>query len=385
MDPTDLWRQWYEMGSRMWQGPVQAGENSMMDPWGVYRQWFEGMENVREQTMQAMQGGVSGTAGMGTMPSMPMVDGEQAAETWRKAVDAAVEGWQKSADMTNEMISLAPKWQETVEQARDNLLSIEKFPTDPLEFAVQWYNATSGPYSEFVQELIEREEFLAPASQFLQNYASFYKLFRKNSEDYLKNLQVPTRGDITRVASLIVALEEKVDNVEEALEDMQDSSAADDGIEKLESELEKRLNRVESKLDGISSAVEQPADTSASDALSGRMDEMESKLERLIALLEQPSDTSATDNLDDRVDQVEGKHDQLLSSLGDLGPAVANASETNASETSTSPAPSNGAEVRATDAAKRKANDLGVDLASVNGTGADGQITVEDVRKKGDA
>ncbi len=42
------------------------------------------------------------------------------------------------------------------------------------------------------------------------------------------------------------------------------------------------------------------------------------------------------------------------------------------------------AEVDATDAARRKAEELGVDLADVQGTGADGQITVEDVRRKGE-
>ncbi len=332
MDPTDLWRRWYEMGSRMWQGPMQAGGDSMMDPWGLYRQWFEGMENVREQTMQAVQGGMSGMPGMGSMPSMPGIDTDQAAETWRKAVDATVEGWQKSADMTNELMELAPKWQEMVEQSRSNLLAIEKFPTDPLEFAVQWYNATSGPYSDFVQELIEREEFLAPASQFLQNYASLYKLFRKNSEDYLKNLQVPTRSDITRVASLIVALEEKVDHIEEALEDMQDAalelsepSAPSVSDERIEA-LEKRLDGVEGKLDRLITAVE---NAPAANTVAG----------------ESPNGNGSASN------------------------ETAQAEE----------------EVKATAAARRKAQDLGVDLSSVDGTGADGQITVDDVRKKGDA
>lgn len=323
----------------MWQGPMQFGGESMMDPMGLYRQWFEGMENIREQTMQAMQGSMSGMnsmPGMGEIPSMPGIDTEQAAETWRKAVDATVEGWQKSADMTNEMMELAPKWQEMVEQSRDNLLAIEKFPTDPLEFAVQWYNATSGPYSDFVQELIEREEFLAPASQFLQNYASFYKLFRKNSEDYLKNLQIPTRSDITRVASLIVALEEKVDNIEDAIDELPGASPASSGSS-ASSVSDDRIAAVEKRLDGV-----------------------EKKLDRLIDALE----TAATSNA-----------------------SAASTSSSSSSSNGNGSAPDDSAaeEIKATAAARRKAQDLGVDLTSVDGTGADGQITVDDVRKKGDA
>ena len=42
-------------------------------------------------------------------------------------------------------------------------------------------------------------------------------------------------------------------------------------------------------------------------------------------------------------------------------------------------------EIRATDAARRKAGELGVDLAEVEGTGNGGQITVDDVRRKGES
>jgi pyruvate/2-oxoglutarate dehydrogenase complex dihydrolipoamide acyltransferase (E2) component len=37
--------------------------------------------------------------------------------------------------------------------------------------------------------------------------------------------------------------------------------------------------------------------------------------------------------------------------------------------------------VKATESAKRKAGDLGVDLADIEGTGSRGRITVEDVEK----
>jgi pyruvate/2-oxoglutarate dehydrogenase complex dihydrolipoamide acyltransferase (E2) component len=40
------------------------------------------------------------------------------------------------------------------------------------------------------------------------------------------------------------------------------------------------------------------------------------------------------------------------------------------------------AEIRATAAARRKAQELGVDLSEVHGTGANGQITVDDVRRE---
>ena len=41
--------------------------------------------------------------------------------------------------------------------------------------------------------------------------------------------------------------------------------------------------------------------------------------------------------------------------------------------------------VEATEAARRKAEEMGVDLTKVRGTGADGRITVEDVKKRAKA
>jgi polyhydroxyalkanoic acid synthase PhaR subunit len=291
VDPAELWRRWFETGTRAWADMLQGEGYS--DPFGLYRQWFEGAEIVRRQ-----------------MTGAPAANGTESAgkadprELWRRWFDASVESWEKSAELGGEMMNLTPRYFEMLEQARTNLMSAGSFPKDPLEFAVQWYNATSGPFSEFIQDVIEREEFLEPASEWLEHYASFYKLFARRSEEYLKSLQVPVRSDITRVAGLVVALEDKVDRLEEAFEEFEYGYAKPATAEEL-GELEKRFDRVEGKLD------------------------------RLLAALEN-------------------------------GNAQNGAPE-------------------ATDAARRKARELGVDLTEIVGTGAGGQITVDDVRRRGGA
>jgi polyhydroxyalkanoic acid synthase PhaR subunit len=291
VDPAELWRRWFETGTRAWADMLQGEGYS--DPFGLYRQWFEGAEIVRRQ-----------------MTGAPAANGTESAgksdprELWRRWFDASVESWEKSAELGGEMLNVTPRYFEMLEQARTNLMSAGSFPKDPLEFAVQWYNATSGPFSEFIQDVIEREEFLEPASEWLEHYASFYKLFARRSEEYLKSLQVPVRSDITRVAGLVVALEDKVDRLEEAFEEFEYGYAKPATAEEL-GELEKRFDRVEGKLD------------------------------RLLAALED-------------------------------GNAQNGAPE-------------------ATDAARRKARELGVDLTEIVGTGAGGQITVDDVRRRGGA
>jgi polyhydroxyalkanoic acid synthase PhaR subunit len=289
MDPAELWRRWFEAGTKVWADVLQGAGGSYADPYGVYRQWYEGAEGMRRQMMGAAGGGL---------------EEPDPRELWRRWFEATVESWEKSAELGGEMLNMTPRYFEMLDQARTNLMSVESFPKDPLEFAVQWYNATSGPFSDFVQDVIEREEFLEPTSRWLQSYASFYKVFSRRSEEYLKSLQVPVRSDITRVAGLVVALEVKVDRLEEAFEEFEYGYAKPATAEEV-GELEKRLDRVEGKLD------------------------------RLLAALEND-------------------------------PAQNGAPE-------------------ATDAARRKAQELGVDLAEVEGTGSGGQITVNDVRRRGEA
>jgi polyhydroxyalkanoic acid synthase PhaR subunit len=289
VDPAELWRRWVEAGTKVWVDVLEGAGGSYADPYVMYRQWFEGADALRQRMISATDG-----AGGSGEPDPR--------ELYRRWFDATVESWEKSAELGGEMVSMTPRYFEMLDQTRANLMSAKSFPKDPLEFAVQWYNATSGPFSDFVQDVIEREEFLEPASRWLQSYASFYKVFSRRSEEYLKSLQVPVRSDITRVAGLVVTLEDKVDRLEEAFEEFEYGYA-------------------------------------------------------------KPATTEEVGELDKRLDRVEGKLDRLLVVL-ENGTAQNGVPE-------------------ATDAARRKARELGVDLSEVEGTGSGGQITVDDVRRRG--
>jgi polyhydroxyalkanoic acid synthase PhaR subunit len=302
MDPAELWRQWMEPGSRMWSEMTRGGQDGQVDPYGMYRQWFDGMREMQERMIGAVPEPVAGNPG--------------AQDIWQRWFEMTSDSWQRSAEMSQNAMELLPRWMQMLDEARTNLLAGGAPPSDPLQLAAQWYNATSGPYSDFVGDVIEREEFLEPSSQFLQSYASFYKVFKRNSEEYLKNLQLPVRSDITRIAGLVVNLEEKVDRVEEVLEDLEDTGTT----------------------------TIEPASAEAIENLEARLDRVEGKLDRLISALE-----------------GEAQNDGAPGTNGSV------------------------VEVRATDAARRKARELGVDLADVEATGANGEVTVGDVRRKGES
>ena len=338
MDPTDLWRQWYETSTRLWSDAARGAQGGYANPADLYRRWFDGAREMQERMIGAAPQTVEGNPGVQDMM-----------QRWYEASTAT---WQKGAELGQNAVGLLPRWTQMLEEARDTLLAGGNLPADPLQFATRWYNATSGPFSDFVGDVIEREEFLEPSSQFLQSYAGFYKVFKRNSEEYLKSLQLPVRSDISRVAGLVINLEDKVDRIEEVLEDFEYTSA-------------------------------RPATADSIEALEGRIEGIEGTLERLTRSGAQAASAHSVRTLDGRLEQVEGKLDRLLAALEGQnrnGEASANAS-------ANTPAQSNGSavEIRATDAARRKARDLDVNLAEVEGTGLNGEITVGDVRRKGDS
>ncbi len=326
-DPMALWRQWYETSARLWSEMFAGGRRNFIDPYGFYRQWFKSLENARERVGETTR--TSPTAAVNPATSLPgsTITGQIPAEAraaeaqnlWKQWFEMATVSWQKAATLGTEAASLAPRWIEMLEQIRHNLFSAEGYPTDPLQFTTRLYNATSGPLSEFVGDIIQREEFLEASNSFMQSYTSFYKVFRRDSEKYLKNLQIPVRSDITRVAGLVVALEDKIDRLEEAFEDdyaRPATAEAVGGIEDRVKGLEKRLEGVEGKIDKL-----------------------------LITLENAPQNGDAQAEAVQEDSQADG-------------------------------------EVRATAAARRKARELGVELSEVEGTGLNDQITVDDVRRQ---
>ena len=357
-DLAELWRQWFETGTRMWSGALGAGQRNQMDPYGLYRQWFNSLEDFQELLFDggfrspvaalSRDGGGStpvidpATAAQNPaaaeQPALDAVKGQavEAQNLWKQWFEGAQDSWQKAAGLGREAVELGPRWVAMWDQIRNNFLSVGGYPTDPLQFATRWYNATSGPFSDFIGDLIEREEMLDTSSHLLQHYASFYKVFRRNSEEYLKSLQIPVRSDITRVAGLVVALEDKVDRLEEAFEDFEYGYAEPATAESV-GNLENRIANLEGRLEGV-----------------------EGKIDRLLTALENAPQNGA------QAGPQEYAQAETVEDSREEGP---------------SEAPQANGEVRATDAARRKAQELDVNLREVEGTGAGGQITVDDVRR----
>ena len=309
-----------------------AGSRANAHPTDLWRQWYDAnskmwsnvLEGNREAYMDPFGLYRQWTGGLEENQKLPEgAAGSQ--EVWRQWTEAAVEAWRKTFDFGTVLAGLAPHWVEMAEEVRKEMFEGDDLPTDPLDFYLRWYNATNVPLSKMIRTILEDESFLGDSRRFLENYATLEQVFQRASEEYFGYLQLATRSDNTRVAELVVGLDAKVDRMEEAFEEFEHGYAT-------------------------------PATAEAVEALEGRVKVLERKL----------------DDNRSGLRRMEGKLDQLLTALGTSangGPPTTDSQE----------------EIEATDAARRKARELGVNLQEVRGSGPGGRIRVDDVRKKGGA
>jgi hypothetical protein len=271
---------------------IGGDKGAYTDPFGLYRQWFSALED----TKKLAEGG-----------------------TQQQWMEATTEVWRRATGLSEILVGLIPRWVEMAQALREQMFDGGNIPTEPLDFYMRWYNATSGPLSKMAKDILESEAYLEESRRFFEAYATLEGSFQRAAERYFSSLQLSTRSDNTRVAKLIVGLEDKVDRIEESFEEFEYAWPA------TAETLEHRIGDLERKLDDNRSGL-------------GRV---EDKLDRVLAALDAAVDDSPR-------------------TVG------------------------SGEKIEATDAARRMAEDLGISLQDIRGSGAGGRITVDDVRRKGE-
>ncbi len=234
------------------------------DPYGFNQFWLNNLRDAQEQMMKA------GTERM-----------QNSGEAWKQWLDATMATWQKSAQMGADPLGLTSQWLKMMDAVQEKLLAGGTFPADPFTFFKDWYDAISESWSAIVENTIASEQFLEFNKQFLESYTSFSKALRRANEEYLRVLQLPSRSDVSHVAELVVALEEKLDRLDDRYEDVDDAlshTAKDEAI----AGLQNRLVSVEDKLDALH---EQPEQSRAVKDLTHRLEQVEAKLDTILAEL----------------------------------------------------------------------------------------------------
>ena len=268
-DPMEWWEQWYDSVSNVWKKSVDGNKETYLDPYGLYRTWLKGVGEAQEQIKSS---------------SMKMFDPK---EVWQHWFESTTEAWRSAAEKGADPLGLTTQWLEMMEEARAKMSAEGSLPADPFTFFKQWYDSTSETWSKVVGEIIGSDRFMQMTSQFLESYTSFARTLRRASEEYFGNLQLPTRSDIARVAELVINVEEKVDQLDFAFEDLEDTHAQSTTSEAIAG-LTGRLDGVENKLDVLPAVLQKLATV---EHLEMRLDRVESKLDKLLLALEKMEET----------------------------------------------------------------------------------------------
>lgn len=253
-DPLGLWSQWYDANSRALSGMLGGDAEALMDPFGLYRQWSGGLQ--------------------GGSPEEAPPD-----EFLGQWVEATSDVWRRYAEYVSLLAGFTPLWARMAQDVPRKMYE-EGIPTDPLDFYTRLYEATNGPLSEMIREVLQNETFLADARRFSENRASLEAVLGEASERYFgDNLRLSTRSDNTRVARLVVGMEDKLDRLEEAFEEFEYGHAKPataenvgaleeriGGLEKQLGDNRSDLARVEEKLDRLFAALDTAANGDAQTA-----------------------------------------------------------------------------------------------------------------------
>jgi polyhydroxyalkanoic acid synthase PhaR subunit len=237
----------YHKGDTEMPGETQA-QGTSAESWKDWQEAWKALYETVSRMWPQMQAGSKGQTMFGKPGSFGIPD---PMEAWTDWIDAAMENWRKEMDIQE----LPAPWLEMMEEVCAKMQMEENADSDPIAVLKDWYDTSSEKWSKAFGDAIRTEQFVEAMSYIVESYTSFSSMFRRASEAYFSNLQLPTRSDIARLARLVVNLEEKVDRIEDSLEHIGNDSAqviAGTSLQRLDA----RLEQVESKLEKMLTVLE---------------------------------------------------------------------------------------------------------------------------------
>jgi polyhydroxyalkanoic acid synthase PhaR subunit len=94
--------------------------------------------------------------------------------------------------------------------------------SDPFEVWRHLYEANERAWTSALDQAMSRPEFGETSGKLLETMLAAQKAVRDNMRTYLETINVPTREDIARLGELVVGLEEKIDQVADRLDSIED-------------------------------------------------------------------------------------------------------------------------------------------------------------------
>ena len=98
--------------------------------------------------------------------------------------------------------------------------------TDPFEAWRQLYDTNERAWSAALEQAMGSPEFGESSGKLLETMLAAQKSVRDNMRTYLETMNVPTREDIARLGELVIGLEEKIDQLADRLDAIEEAIRA---------------------------------------------------------------------------------------------------------------------------------------------------------------
>jgi len=123
---------------------------------------------------------------------------------------------------------------------------------DPFTMWKEMYEKTEATWSNVIHESMKKDSFSQNMGQTLNSHLQTTELVSGMADAYLKQLNMPTRDEIASLASLIINLEEKVDDLQDNMEEETLKNNTSNEI----SQLRSAVSNLDEKLDKILEVIE---------------------------------------------------------------------------------------------------------------------------------
>jgi len=118
---------------------------------------------------------------------------------------------------------------------------------DPFTMWKDMYEKTEATWSDVIQESMKKEAFSQGLGQTLNNHLQSTEMISGITETYLKQLNMPTRDEIANLATLVINVEKKVDDLQDNIEEEVFNNQTNKEINNLKDS----ISNLELKLDQI--------------------------------------------------------------------------------------------------------------------------------------
>ncbi|HWI48703.1 MAG TPA: polyhydroxyalkanoate biosynthesis repressor PhaR [Rummeliibacillus sp.] len=116
---------------------------------------------------------------------------------------------------------------------------------DPFKIWKDMYEKTESTWRGAIQDTLGTEQFAQGLGQIQNQYVQYQEMVNTLTESYLKQVNIPSREEIAKVASLIINVDTKIDDMEDLIDEQKETTTGEiDQLKKDVSNLNHKLDQV---------------------------------------------------------------------------------------------------------------------------------------------